>query len=176
MEVDWARHIVIGLVAMLAVYALATWTGRSPPDQRGWRAIRPGAMYGVGISLGTVLTLGMAWVWLFVGSNRPDGTEQMRILFWLIVAFGLGTFITLVQFGELRRAAMRWRGDRLVWRDRQGQEYDRKLGEAVALRRAFMGPVFAVFGDGAEARIDPNATNASDLIEALAVRLQPPLE
>ncbi len=174
MDIDWARHIVIGLVAMLAVFALATWGGKSPPDQHGWRSIKPGAIYAIGIGLGTVMTLGMAWVWLFVGSDRADGAAQMRILFWLIVAFGTGTLITTLQFGQLRRAAMRWRGDRLAWRDRKGSEHSRKLGEATALRRAFLGPVFVVFEDGVEARIDPNATNALALIEVLSKRLDPP--
>ena len=77
MEVDWARHIVIGLVAMLAVYALATWTGRSPPDQRGWRAIRPGAMYGVGI--GIVLAL-VYWTMISVAAAFGAGGAMPPML------------------------------------------------------------------------------------------------
>jgi MFS family permease len=173
MDIDWTRHIVIGLVSALVVFALTTWASKSPPDQQGWRNLKPGGTYIFAIGLGTLFTIGMAYVWLFVGSSRPDGESQMRILFWLIVAFGLGTLITLFQYGQARRTAMRWRGDTLCWRSKGGVEHTRKLIEAVALRRAFMGPIYIVFGDGVEARVDPYANNAMMLIQKMADRLYP---
>ena len=173
MDQDWGRHIVIGLVSALAVFALGVWGGKSPADQAGWRAVRPGGMYAVGLGLGTALTLLFAFVWLFVGSSRPDGAQQMRILFWLVLAFGAGTLITFVQYAQARRAAMRWRGDVLKWRGRGGVEVSRRIGDAVVLRKAMMGPVRIVFSDGAEARVDPHAHNADLLIKTISDRLHP---
>lgn len=173
MDIDWTRHIVIGLVSALGVLALTAWGSKSPPNRQGWRSIKPGGTYTVAIGGGTLFTLFLAWIWLFVGSSRADGEEQMRILFWLIVAFGLGTLITIFQYGQVRRAALRWRGDTLVWRGKGGAELSRKLSDTVALRKAFMGPIYIVFGDGAQVRVDPFAANAPALLERLAERLYP---
>lgn len=171
MDLDWGRHIVIGLVSALAVFALTTWGGKSPPDQAGWRNVRPGGTYAFGIGAGVVLTFLFSYIWLFAGSSRPDGAQQMRILFWLILAFSAGTLITLVQFGQARRTAMRWRGDTLVWHGKGGAEYSRKLSDAIALRKPMMGPVKIIFSDGAEARIDPYTTNADMLLKTISDRL-----
>ena len=171
MDLDWGRHIVIGLVSALAVFALTTWGGKSPPDQAGWRNVRPGGTYAFGIGAGVVLTFLFSYIWLFAGSSRPDGAQQMRILFWLILAFSAGTLITLVQFGQARRTAMRWRGDTLVWHGKGGAEYSRKLSDAIALRKPMMGPVKIIFSDGAEARIDPYTTNAELLLKTISDRL-----
>lgn len=173
MDIDWTRHIVIGLASALGVCALIAWGSKSPPDRQGWRSIKPGGTYVFAIGAGTVFTLFLAYIWLFVGSNRPDGAAQMRVLFWLILAFGAGTLITLFQFAQLRRSAMRWRGETLVWRGKGGAELSRKLADAVALRSAFLGPVYIVFGDGAQARIDPYATNAPALLKTVTDRLHP---
>lgn len=173
MDIEWARHIVIGLIAALAVSALVTWGGKRPPDKQGWRNVRPGGTYAFAIGLGAMLTLGMAYVWLSVGSSRADGEQQMRILYWLIIAFGVGTLITLFQYGQALRPAMRWRGDVLNWRSRGGADQSRKLSDVVALRKPFMGPVYIVFADGLEVRVDPFATNALLLLETLSKRLNP---
>jgi hypothetical protein len=173
MDSDWARHIVIGLISALGVFALTLWGSKSPPDRQGWRSIKPGTTYGVAIGGGTIFTLFLAYIWLFVGSSRPDGEQQMRILFWLIIAFGSGTLITLFQYAQARRPAIRWRGDMLVWRGRGNVEESRKLSDAIALHRAFAGPVHIVFSDGAKLRIDPYATNALLLLETLGKRLNP---
>jgi hypothetical protein len=173
MDTGWTTHIVIGIVAALVVGGLISFGGRRPADKQGWRSVRPGAMYVAGIGGGTLLTVFFAAIWLFVGSSRPDGESQMRVLFWLILAFGSGTLITLLQYRKARNAAMQWRGDVLRWHDGIGTTHSRRIGEAVALRRALMGPVHVVFGDGLEARIDPYANHALDLIEAIAKRLDP---
>lgn len=173
MDIDWTRHIVIGLVSALCVLALTLWGSKSQPDQHGWRSIKPGGIYTVAIVLGTLATFGMAYIWLFVGSSRPDAEQQMHILFWLIMAFGAGTLITVFQYGAARRPAMRWRGETLVWRGKDGTELKRKLSQAVALRKAFMGPVYIAFEDGVEARIDPYTSNALILLGTLGKRLAP---
>lgn len=173
MEIGWTRHIVIGLMSALVVFALTTWGSKRAPDKQGWRSLKPGGTYIFGICGGTLFTLFLAYIWLFVGSNRSDGESQMRILFWLIMAFGGGTLITLFQYGQARRSAIRWRGDALSWQEKRGAEFTRKLSDAVGLRKAFMGPVYIVFGDGTEVRIDPFVTNAPLLLKTLSNRLYP---
>jgi hypothetical protein len=81
--------------------------------------------------------------------------------------------ITIFQYGQARRSMMRWRGNALYWRGKDGTEYTRDLGDAVGLRQDLLGPVFIVFGDGAEARIDPYSDNALLLIRNVADRLNP---
>jgi hypothetical protein len=162
--IDWTRHIVIAVVAALLVAALRVFGARRPPDPRGWRHIRPGLTYQLGIGLGIGLTLFMAYIWLWVGSSRPDGEAQMRILFWLIIAFGCGTLITLIQLGQVMRAAIRWRGDSIVWRAGRGAVETRKLSQIASVQRRIMGAVIAHFDDGTRLRIDPHAANAGALI------------
>jgi hypothetical protein len=173
MDIDWTRHIVIALISTVAVFALTTWGSKGPPDKQGWRSIKPGGTYAAAIIGGVLFTLFLAYMWLFVGSSRSDAESQMRILFWLIIAFGGGTLITLFQYGQVCRTGIRWRGDELSWRDKGGMELSRKVSEAFALRKAFMGPVYIVFGDGTEVRVDPFATNAPLLLKTLSDRLYP---
>ena len=90
-----SRLVVFALAG--AIVVLLTYLGaRSKPDQRGWRPVKAGAMHWFGVTLGGGLTGLFAYVWLFVGSSRADAEEQMAILFWLIVAFGVGTIIVAV--------------------------------------------------------------------------------
>lgn len=81
--------------------------------------------------------------------------------------------ITLFQYGQVYRTGIRWRGDVLFWRGTDGTELSRKVSEAVALRKAFMGPVYIVFGDGKELRVDPFASNSPLLLKTVSDRLYP---
>lgn len=173
MDFDWPRYLVIMLISALATLALASIDRRSTPGKRGWRELQPGASYAFAIIGGTLLTLFLSYIWLFVGSARSDAESQMQILFWLIMAFGGATTITLIQFRAARRTAIRWRGDILCWQDRTGAEQRRSLDDIVALRRALLGPVHVLFEDGAELRIDPNTKHALALIGEIDDRLEP---
>ncbi len=173
MELDWTRNIVVGLVSTLVVFAVSTWGRKSPPEQRGWTNLQPGAPFQLAVFGGTLFTLWLAYTWLFTGSSWTDAERQMHILFWLIVALGSGTLITTIQFGQARRAATRWRGETLCWHGDNGVEYRRRLSEAVGLRKEFMGPAFIVFGGGVEARIDPYASTAMMLVQKVADRVKP---
>ncbi len=172
MDGGWTRYLVIMVASALVMLALASWDRNRPPDRRGWRSLKPGATYMFAIGVGTLLTLAMSYIWLFVGSTRPDGERQMEILFWLILTFGTATLITLFQYRVSMRSAMHWRGDLLHWQAK-GTEHRRKLTEAVRLRRTFMGPYYVVFNDGQEARVDPYTNNAMALVEMIADRLNP---
>lgn len=171
MGIDWTRHIVIALVAGLLVAALHAFSAKQPPDPRGWRHIRPGLTYQLGIGLGIALTLFMAYIWLWVGSTRPDGEAQMHILFWLIIAFSGGTLITLNQFRQVRSAAIRWRGDSIAWHSGRGTIETRKLSQITGLQKRILGAVIADFEDGIRLHIDPNAANAEALIEIFETQI-----
>jgi amino acid transporter len=173
MDIGWARFLVIMLVAAMVTLALGSIDRRARPGQRGWRELRPGASYAFAIIGGTLFTLFLSYIWLFVGSARPDAESQMQILFWLILAFGIGTTITLIQYRAARRIAICWRGDILCWRDRSGVEQRRNLDDIVAIRRALMGAVHVLFEDGAELRIDPHVRHALALIDEIDDRLEP---
>lgn len=173
MEIFWTRHIIIGLISGFCVFALMIWFRKSPSDKKGWRHVTPGGAYAFAIISSILLTLMFAYIWLFVGSSRADGESQMRILFWLIMAFGSGALITLVQYEQVRRTCICWRGEVLNWRGKGGAEHSGKLSEVVALRRAMMGPIYIVFANGTEVRVDPFATNAQLLLKTLSDRLDP---
>lgn len=173
MDPDWPRYIVIMLIGAMATLALASIDRRAMPGKRGWRELRPGASYGFAIIGGTLFTLFLSYIWLFVGSARPDAESQMQVLFWLILAFGGATIITLIQYRAARRCALRWRGDILCWLDGSGAEQRRSLDDIVAIRRALMGAVHVLFADGAELRIDPHVRHALALIDEIDDRLEP---
>ncbi|MBK8375179.1 hypothetical protein [Sphingorhabdus sp.] len=160
------RYLIISWVSAVAVHLLGHLAMRDAPDVRGWRVVKPGPMYGVGVWLGAGLTALMAYIWLFVGSNRADGAQQMQILFWLILAFGAGTMIVIWQGWQVRRTALRWRGDQMVWRA-GGAEISRRFADVVSMEKSLLGPVTISFTDGTRLRVDPNASHAMALIEAL---------
>ena len=160
------RYIVIALVSGLAVHLLAALAMRDAPDVRGWRHVKPGPMYRFGIWLGAGMTMFMAYIWLFVGSSRPDGAQQMQILYWLILAFGAGTIIVIWQGWQVRRTALRWRGDQMVWRA-GGQEVSRRFSDIVGMEKSILGAVTIGFSDGTRLRVDPHASHAMALIDAV---------
>lgn len=163
------RYLVIGLVSAMVVYLLGTLAMRDAPDVRGWRILKPGPMYAVGIWLGAGLTAFMAYIWLFVGSDRPDGAQQMQILFWLILAFGGGTIIVIWQGHQVRRLGLRWRGDQILW-CAGGQEVSRRFSDVAGLEKSLLGAVTISFADGTQVKVDPNASHAMALIEVLESR------
>lgn len=160
------RILVIGLVSAIVVHLLGMLAMRDAPDVRGWRMIKPGPMYSVGIWLGAGLTAFMAYIWLFVGSSRPDGAQQMQILFWLILAFGGGTIIVIWQGLHVRRLGLRWRSDQMIWRAK-GQEVSRRFNDVTGLEKSLLGVVTISFADGTRLKVDPNASHAMALIETL---------
>ena len=167
---DWARPIIVGLIATILVSVLAAAVGKAPADKSGWRQIRPSAMHWIGIILGTGLALLMGYIRLFVGSTRPDAETQMAILTWLIVAFALCTVLTAWSVNRIRRQAIRWRGSRLVY-NRHGDEREVDLSTVSDIGNDLMGRAELLFADGSVLRLDPYARGARELIEAVEERL-----
>jgi len=163
------RVAVIGLSAAVVV-ALGLACAQARPDRRGWRHLRAGAMHWTALGLCVALTCFMSFIWLFVGSSRPDAAFQMTVLFWLIVAFGLGGVVAGVSIIAVARSAIRWRGGEIAFAAKAGVE-TRALADIVAMRSTPWGSVSVAFSNGAMLRVDPYATGASQLLDAIAARL-----
>lgn len=170
---DLAGRVVVITVAAAVVAALGAAGTASRPDQRGWRQITAGPMHWVGLALGSVLTGLMAYIWLFVGSGRADAERQMAILFWLIIAFGLGTSVCGICMTLIGRTAARWRGQTLVFTGTAGT-VTREIEDIVAMRATLFGAIRVEFRDGTILRLDPYAQGAGELIERISARLQAP--
>lgn len=163
------EKLLIPFVAALAVALLALASARARPDARGWRVLGPGAMHWTALLLGLGLTALFLYVLLFVGSSRADAERQMAILFWLTLAFGLGTLLAGLQALATSRRRARWRGETLVFRQ-SGAECSRRLDEIVAIGPSLFG-MRLTFADGAAVDLDPYATGAQELFERIGRRL-----
>jgi len=155
------------LLAMLVVGLLVA-TGRSTsPGTHGWRQIRPGAMHWTGFGLSAALALFMGYVWMFVGSTRPDGAAQMRILFWLILFFAGGSALMGWAILLIRRAGIEWRGSVIACRQPDGVRHKHGFDDVACVHRDWTGRLVIRFANGTQAKLDTYATGADQLIDAL---------
>lgn len=167
---DMARQLLVfalsgGIVHMLCLLGL-----QSRPDYHGWRSITPGAMHWTGLGLSTALTALFAYVWLFVGSSRPDGAQQMTILFWLILVFGVGAIISGLTIRSIRKSDVRWRGRSIAFSSKAGLE-KRKIEDVADLRSTPLG-MSVRFTDGTSLVLDPYAAGAPALLDAITTHLE----
>lgn len=156
------------LVAMLVVAALILVGRNAAPGTHGWRQIRPGAMHWTGLILCGGLALFMAYIWLFVGSSRPDGAQQMRILFWLTLFFAVGSVLMGWAILQIRSSGIEWRGSVIAFRDSRGSRTKYGFDEVASVRKDWLGRAVIGFADGRMTKLDLYATGADQLIEALA--------
>ena len=161
------KGLVILVCAASAVSMLISLASRSAPQVKGWRHLNPGPLYWTGVILGSGLSLLMGYVRLFVGSTRPDAETQMNILTGLIIAFGGLTIATAIQLVQLKRQSMRWRGNAIVHSTGKG-EVKRYLEDITNVYKRPFGHIVITFSDGTSLRLDPYATNASELLERIA--------
>lgn len=155
------------LLAMLVVGLLVIAGRTAALGTYGWRQIRPGAMHWTGFGLSATLALFMAYIWLFVGSSRPDGAAQMRILFWLILFFAGGSVLMGWAIHQARRAGIEWRGTIIALRGPSGVRLKYGFDVITSVRRDWMGRVILHFADGLRAPLDTYATGAAQLLDAL---------
>ena len=168
---EYTPRAIVFILAAGVVAALCAASATSQPDQRGWRSITPSPMHWTGLWLSAGLSSFMTYIYLFVGSTRPDAAHQMKVLFWLIVAFGLGTIVAAVCIRLVRRSAVRWRGTTIVSSSRIGEE-TRRLSDVVRLDGTLVGSVIVGFCDGTTLRLDPYASGAAELIEKISGMLE----
>ncbi len=159
--------VIAALLATLVVGLLVA-TGRSTsPGTHGWLQIRPGAMHWTGFSLSAALALFMGYIWIFVGSTRPDGAAQMRILFWLILFFAGGSILMGWAIVQIRQAGIEWRGTVIALRRPKGVRLKHGFEDITSVRRDWLGRVAIGFVGGTRVHLDTYATGADQLIEAL---------
>lgn len=166
------EYVSAALVVLTTAFSVASLILLPQPRTpvRGWRILKPSPLHWTGVGLGAALTCLFSYVWMFVGSSRPDADRQMTILFWLIMAFG---FLSVMVGREMRAIvdlSIRWRGQRLIF-STKGTDRSYDLGDVAALRRTAMGRTVVTFSDGAILLIDPYATTAEELIVAIAEHL-----
>lgn len=159
--------VAAALLAMLVV-GLLVITGRSvAPGTHGWRQIWPSAMHWTGLILCGGLALFMGYIWLFVGSTRPDGAAQMRILFWLILFFAGGSVLMGWAILQIRQAGIEWRGTVIALRRAKGVRLKHGFEDITSVRRDWLGRVAIRFADGTGVQLDTYAAGAEELIDAL---------
>ena len=159
--------VIAALLAMLVV-GLLVGTDRSvAPGTHGWRHIRPGAMHWTGFGLSAALALFMGYIWIFVGSTRPDGAAQMRILFWLILFFAGGSVLMGWAILQIRRAGIEWRGSVIACRQSDGARRKHGFDDVACTHRDWLGRLVIRFADGTQTKLDTYATGADQLIDAL---------
>lgn len=155
------------LVATLVVAALPVTGRNASPGTHGWRRIRPGAMHWTGFGLSAALALFMAYIWIFVGSTRPDGAAQMRILFWLLLFFACGSALMGWAILQIRRAGIEWRGSVIACRQPDGARHKHGFDDVASAYRDWAGRLVIRFADGTQTKLDTYATGADQLIDAL---------
>lgn len=165
--------IFLAGAVVTAVLSLVAARAKAPPDSKGWRHLKPGAMHWTAIGLGGGLSILMAYVRVFVGSSRADGETQMTILTGLAIVFGLLTLATAISVHALLRRAVRWRGTTLAFTGKAGVE-KRAFNEIGHVNANAAGQVVLTFMDGTFLRIDPYATGASELLELLETGTKEP--
>ena len=164
------RGLIITLAVLVIASAARVLWPRATFDASGWRAVLPGPLPRLGLTVGLALTLLTAWVWLFVGSRRADAAEQLLVLSGLNLAFGAATLLLAWHQGRVRRLELRWRGDELAWRDTDGGQHTRRFADLTSVARHPLHGVVLHFSDGARLPVDPLGTHALPLLQALNQR------
>ncbi|MCE2830013.1 MAG: hypothetical protein LW742_09750 [Sphingomonadales bacterium] len=132
--------------------------------------ITPAPLHWSAIILSAALFLFIGYIWLFVGSSRPDGASQMRIAFWLSVIFGAGSVVAAFQTMRIMRSVLSLRGNEIAFQ-KTGDQILLRCSDVIFGERRWGGEIRFGFDDGTILDVDPYARNADRLIERLADQL-----
>lgn len=167
-EFGWARFFAIAFVSGAVVMGLIAFSARRPADVDGWFHVRAGAFYYFGTIVSGALALLMGFLGVSEASTRPDADTQNQIAVWLSLVFAACTLYFIIYIGLLRRIALRWRDNEIIWHNRHGAVEARTISQVTRVSESFFSDaVTAHFDDGTKLRIYPFATNASALIEMI---------
>lgn len=150
----WAAGLVQAAVALLLFPLKQT---------PGWRQVAPGVSYWAAMIFALVLSGLIGWVWMFVGSSRPDGATQMRIAWWLAFLFGCGAAVMGWIILSLLRLKIEWRGETLRWSGQTAVP----MRDLESLTTTAFGGTRLRFRNGAHLTVDGGASGASALIEKI---------
>ena len=150
----WAAGLVQAAVALLLFPLKQT---------PGWRQVTPGVSYWAAMIFALALAGLIGWVWMFVGSSRPDGATQMRIAWWLAFLFGCGAAVMGWIILSLHRLKIEWRGETLRWAGQAAVP----MRDLESLTPTAFGGTRLRFRSGARLTVDGGASGASALIEKI---------
>lgn len=158
----------VGAVHLACIIALADVIRSRPPKFPGWGMVKPGGSHWFCFAGSWAFAALVSWIWLFVGSARRDAEMQMRYALGLIIAFGIAAAWSGFHIARLRRMALRWRGQVMVWRA-QGKEVSQDMVNLVSYRRAFFSQLHHLhFRDGTALKLDPYSGNSDALLAAMS--------
>lgn len=161
------KHFLILLAVPLALVGLGHMQRQEAASgSHGWRKLSPSAMHWAGLALSVGLTALLLYVYLFVGSSRPDAAKQMNIVLGLMLAFGSAAiamcvicFHAVVRWNEERIESWLgpWQRGAISWRELAQAEHE---GPGTPL-------VLESF-DGLRLKIDATLNGADELLQRVA--------
>lgn len=154
--------VVFPAAAAVAICAMAALLRVRPADR--WRALRPGAGHWITCLASVAFSLLIVWVWSYFGSARSDGAFQMRVAWWLALAFGLGASIVAVQALLIVLARLSWRGNQISVGNGTRRVVHR-LQDVAEVNNSRWGRGCLRFADGSVAVVDLSAQGAHDLLQ-----------
>lgn len=140
----------------------------------GWTRLSPGPMHWFSGFGSIAISLSVFYIWAMVGSARQDAAEQMKIAYWLAMAFGLGGSYAAHYISVLKRRNFRWQNETLKYEDRHGVTRTSDLSKIAASRRNWKGEEEIVFDDGTMVAIDPYTRHFDALNFQIAAICNPP--
>lgn len=165
------QPIISGLLGGLIAAVLLGWAAKAArrveADRQGWRTLRPGVTIWGTILVSAAFSLGLFYVFFFVGSTRADAETQMMYCLVMAIAFGLGS--AAMAYAALSRVVS-WRGAKLRVRPLLGAPVEKRLDELVRTDfRAWSGLHVLTFADGYVVTVSPYEIGARDLLERIGV-------
>ena len=164
---DFWGPLLAGAGGALAAAGLGRVSIPRQSAKGGWGRVRPGAMHWSGLVLASGLASLMAWVGLFVGSDRADAVGQMRILWSLTGAFAVGAALCLLQMRKIARTNVEWRGATIRYR-LNGMWVERQLTAVTTLKQSFSGWICIGFEDASILQLDPYAKGSEALCRRIS--------
>lgn len=153
---------ILGLVVALAWFGCLSARLARQAVPPGWHALRPGLGHWFAALASAAFSTLVAWVYIFVGSARRDAAFQMRVAFFLSVAFGLCAIYAAWHIRAIKHDNIRWRGMRIVRSQRDGPDQTHDGGSAVSWWRTWSGLFALRFVDGATLYVDPFTTGSDE--------------
>ncbi|PTQ12114.1 hypothetical protein CLG96_05990 [Sphingomonas oleivorans] len=160
---------LIGAVIAAALVALAD-RGQKPAQAiiEGWRMLRPGWL----LNFATAGSAGMAalfgYIFLFVGSSRPDADIQTPYAVILILAFGMAAiYVAWTSYGR----TIMWKGNELRVRTSLGREMVCRISDIRSVTKSEMlGEYRLTFHDGSTLRLSAYFHGVKELVARLPKR------
>jgi hypothetical protein len=164
---EWSP-IFSGLVGAIAAAVLGYLTIRSHAhavkDEDGWKSLRPSFMVHFAFFGSFAFSSLMAWIYLFVGSSRPDAARQELLMLLLGGAFGAGALWTLWSYYLM---TVRWKGSKLQF-GRFGRIQEKRVQEIATKRYVAWRSEYSVeFDDGARLIFSPYQKGGLELARKL---------